>query len=99
MVVALWVDLCSEVYSLYRADRSAQLRGSRTQRFDGRGVHPISWCWGQIDACAAVVPVIEWAMFATGDQIFSPKTVRAAAYKEAERDYAAEIIRNNKEAV
>lgn len=86
-----WTLSLQQAFSLARAERLHQLRGTYSKRFDGAGLHPYSLAWGEVMACESVFPELS-VLRLTGETSCDPVSMRSVASADAERQFAREII-------
>lgn len=87
-----WLRALQGAYRLARAERLAELHGTRYRKYDERGVHVYSAEWGRIYGCEVLLP--ELADFrAITSEFVGPIGLRQAACDEAEREFALIILR------
>lgn len=86
-----WLRALQSAYRLARAERLAELNGSRYKRYDERGVHVYSAEWGRVYTCEVLMP--ELAEFRAVTSAFcGPVLLRESAKWEAEQEYASEVL-------
>lgn len=90
LVVNAWVEALEEAWMLAKGERGNELRGRYVKRFDDRGLHPLSECWGRIHGLEAACPWLA-DIRSLGESACEPVFLRREAAREAEREFAEAI--------
>lgn len=91
-ILEAWQQAVQMAWSLAKAERIAELNGSRSKTFDTRGLHPYSVEWGRILAFEVLMPELAHARYEGQSQQIDMVTMRKLAHQEGYDEWVREQV-------